>query len=109
MSKYGIKKVNIHVPPKGKQLTPEQIKERKIRLELLRELGVHTALYTDGSIKFPNHPDGIHTYLEDSDAAIRLIMNEGKKELPEDLKERLLYYKSLNWLEKQTGNDEGDD
>lgn len=107
MGNYGIQRTGIIVPAKCKSTVSGN--ERRARIELLRQYGVHTALYTDGSIKFPNHPDGIHTYLEDSDTAIRLIMNEGKKEIPEDLKERLLYYKSLNWLENKTGNDEGDD
>lgn len=102
MGNYSIRKTGIIVPTKNKSTISGS--ERKIRIEILRDLGVNIALYTDSSIKFPEHPDGIHTYMEDSDTAIKLVMNEGKREVPEDLKERLLYYKSLNWLEKQTSN-----
>ena len=106
MSKYGIRKVNIHVPNKYEQLNEEQINERNRREDILEQYGVYTALYTDGSIKFPEHPDGIHYYIKDASEARKLVM--AGKNLPEDLKERLLYYKSLNWLENQTGNNTED-
>lgn len=100
MGNYGIQRTGIIVPAKCKSTVSGN--ERRARIELLRQYGVHTALYTDGSITYPEHPDGIHYYIKDASDAREIVM--AGKELPEDLKERLLYYKSLNWLEKQTGN-----
>lgn len=99
MGKYSVKKLNIptvHQDPENK-LTDEQIAKREEQHDILRKLGVYVALYTDGSINFPGHPDGIHNYLADADEAQNLV--ENNKELPQDLLDRLAYYKPI--MDKQ--------
>lgn len=99
MGKYSVKKLNIptvHQDLKDK-LTDEQIAKREKQHDLLRKLGVYVALYTDGSIKFPGHPDGIHNYLADAHEAQKLV--ESEQELPQDLLDRLAYYKPI--MDKQ--------
>ncbi len=99
MGKYSVKKLNIptvHQDPKDK-LTDEQIVKREKQHDLLRKLGVYVTLYTDDSIKFPGHPDGIHNYIADSLEAQKLV--ESEQELPQDLLDRLAYYKPI--MDKQ--------
>ena len=75
MGKYSVKKLNIptvHKDTKDK-LTDEQIATREKQHDLLRKLGDYIVLYTDGSIKFPGHPDGIHNYLADAHEAQKLV------------------------------------
>jgi hypothetical protein len=79
--------------------TQEEMDEYNRKVDMLYEYGVNIYLYTDGTEILPEHPDGIHNYWRDSSLAIKLVLRENK-ELPEDLKERLLYYKEImgpNW------------
>jgi hypothetical protein len=84
-------------------LTDEQKKEREQKEVYLRSLGVYVRLYTNGLI-YPEHPDGVHNYYKDSAEATNLVMNN--KIIPEDLKERLLYYKPI--MEEQLEQLKGD-
>lgn len=65
---------------------------QKQKIQYLESLGVYISLYTDG-FEFPVHPDGIHTYSKDSHLAKELVFED--KELPQDLLERLAYYKPI--------------
>ena len=96
--KYSMKQVDIpRVKLNERDIVSAEEKEiRRIRHEQLKELGVYVALYVDESFQFPEHPDGIHNYIEDANLAEKLIMSGAQ--IPDDLKERLLFYKSLNWL-----------
>lgn len=88
-----MKKLDINPVP----LKPEQIEtdeERKIRLfreNKLRELGVYTCIFTEKGFQFPVYTDGIHNYKQDASLARELVYSD--KEIPDDLKERLEYYK----------------
>lgn len=75
------------------ELTDEEKIDRTKKEEYLEKYGVNIYSYTNG-IELPRHPDGIHCYAVDSYEAYKLVMNENK-DLPEDLKERLLYYKKI--------------
>lgn len=94
MEKYSVKKLDIPTVHQNKEdiLTEEQKHIREKKHKLLRQLGVYVALYTEG-IEWPGHPDGIHNYLSDSIKAQQLIDND--QELPQDLLDRLAYYKPI--------------
>ena len=100
MSKYSIKQLNIPLVPidPRDKLSNEEKSIREQKYLLLREYGVYVARYTDGNIECINHPDGIHNYRQDAHLAMQLVLKENK-ELPDDLKERLLYYKNI--MEKE--------
>lgn len=70
--------------------TDEEKAERTKKEEYLKEYGVN--IYSYVNMKIPRHSDGIHCYAVDSYEAYKLVMNENK-DIPDDLKERLLYYK----------------
>ena len=96
MNKYNIKHLNIPLVPKSvsdeiSEAENRQLQEKHI---LLRQYGVYVVCYTDKEQADIIHPDGIHNYWQDSCTAQRLVLVEDK-ELPEDLKERLLYYKNI--------------
>ena len=65
-----------------------------VKTEQLSDL--YVGLYAEG-IQFPTHPDGIHGYLTDAYEAKELIMSG--KDLPQDLLDRLAYYKPI--IDKQ--------
>jgi hypothetical protein len=73
-------------------LTEQQKIEIKEREKYLRSLGVYIRLYAE-EIEYPEYIDGIHNYISDSTLARKLV--EQGKEIPDDLKERLLYYKPI--------------
>ena len=94
MGKYSMRELNIPTAPQNKDdiLTEEQKRIISEKHKTLRELGVYIALYTDDFI-WPGHLDGIHNYREDATEAQKLI--ENNQELPQDLLDRLVYYKPI--------------
>lgn len=94
MGKYSVKKLNIPTVHQNKEdiLTEEQKRIREQKHKKLRDLGVYVAMYTD-CIEWPGYPDGVHNYLGDSIEAQKLIEND--QELPQDLLDRLAYYKPI--------------
>lgn len=94
MINYSIQQANI----KGAQLDKDDIlteeEKKNIRncTEKLRQLGVYIGLYAEG-LHLPKHPDGIHGYITDAYEATKLVMDG--KELPQDLLDRLAYYKPI--------------
>ena len=94
MEKYSVRKLNIPTAPQNKDdiLTEEQKRIISEKHKTLREPGVYIALYTDDFI-WPGHLDGIHNYREDATEAQKLI--ENNQELPQDLLDRLAYYKPI--------------
>ncbi len=86
--------VNIKIPPLAYKdnRTEDEIEESNNKIQYLESLEVYFSLYIE-NFKFPVHPDGIHTYLKDSRKAKELV--EADKELPQDLLDRLAYYKTI--------------
>ena len=86
-------KANINIP---KLNTPNISNEESVKyeaiLEKLADLGVHIRVYT-GLSQNIQHPDGMHTYRKDASEAQRLL--ESDQELPQDLLDRLAYYKPI--------------
>lgn len=76
--------------------TEKEVQIREDRYNKLRSIGVYIGLYAEG-IQFPTHPDGIHGYLTDAYEAKELIMSG--KDLPQELLDRLAYYKPI--IDKQ--------
>lgn len=104
MEKYSVRKLDIPTvhPNKEDILTEEQKHIIEKKHKALREIGVYVAMYTDG-IEWPGHPDGIHNYREDATEAQHLIEND--QELPQDLLDRLAYYKPI--IDKQLEESKG--
>ena len=75
------------------KLTPEENKAYEDKVEFLTTLGVDIRCYRKNTETL-KHPDGIHNYNQDSALALNLVLTKNE-ELPNDLKERLLYYKSI--------------
>lgn len=71
----------------------EGIKKRNKRDEYLESLGVYTSLYTSDNSLNIEYTDGKHTYRQDSLEAILLVKDN--QELPQDLLDRLAYYKPI--------------
>ena len=94
MGKYSMRELNIPTAPQNKDdiLTEEQKRIISEKHKTLREIGVYIALYTDDFI-WPGHPDGVHNYREDATEVQKLI--ENNQELPQDLLDRLAYYKPI--------------
>lgn len=92
-----MKKANITVPQLN---TPNISKEENERYEAmvqkLADLGIHIRVYSSLSQNI-QHPDGKHTYRKDATEAQRLL--ESGQELPQDLLDRLAYYKPI--IDKQ--------
>lgn len=84
---------NITVPQLN---TPNISKEENEKYEAvikkLADLGIHIRVYSSLSQNI-QHPDGEHTYRKDATEAQRLL--EDNKELPQDLLDRLAYYKPI--------------
>lgn len=72
--------------------TEEDKIKRCNKVKYLESLGVYFSLYIE-RFEFPVHPDGVHTYLKDSHEAKELV--KADKELPQDLLDRLAYYKPI--------------
>ena len=70
----------------------EQNEKYEAMLAKLESLGIHIRVYSD---VFQNikHPDGKHTYRADASEAQRLLKDD--KDLPQDLLDRLAYYKPI--------------
>lgn len=88
---------NISIP---KLNTPTISNEENMKYEAmlskLSELGIHIRVYSS-SLQNIQHPDGIHTYRKDAREAQRLLEND--QELPQELLDRLAYYKPI--IDKQ--------
>lgn len=95
MGKYSLKQSDALVANinglKGK-LTLEEQRAKEAYILKLQQLGVYVATY-DRGLYYPEHPDGIHNYMKDSREAIKLVY--ANKELPQDLVDRLMYYKPI--------------
>ena len=89
-----INNINIDIPALVPDIveTEEDKIKRCNKVKYLESLGVYFSLYIE-RFDFPVHPDGIHTYLKDSHEAKKLV--EEDKELPQDLLDRLAYYKPI--------------
>lgn len=98
-------KANITVP---KLNTPKLSKEENEKYESvikkLADLGIHIRVYNSLSQNI-QHPDGEHTYRKDATEAQRLL--EDNKELPQDILDRLAYYKTI--MDKQLEFDKADE
>jgi hypothetical protein len=88
-------KLNIKpIPTMADKLISEEKNDRlSRRRERLVNLGVQLSLYVSPNtgFKFPEHPDGIHNYINDTELAEKLV--DDNKEFPEDLVQRFKYYK----------------
>lgn len=93
MSKYDIRTYNIPLQSTKSNWTDEQREEYNRKIDILLQYGVNIAVYDSGD-ETMIHPDGIHNYRKDSALAKKLLLRDNK-ELPDDLKERLLYYKDI--------------
>lgn len=67
-------------------------KEDKLKREYLAEFRVYPLAYIDSRRILTRYTDNEHNYMHDSWLAAQLVMNENK-ELPFDLRWRLLYYR----------------
>jgi len=94
MSKYDIQTYDIPVESIKSTWTDKERNEYNSKIQLLKKYGIDISLYTNNMISNVEHPDGIHNYRQDSYTAMQLVLKENK-ELPDNLKERLLYYKSI--------------
>lgn len=69
-----------------------RIEKYEIMVERLASLGIYIRLYSN-SLQNIQHPDGEHTYRKDATKAQKLL--EDDKKLPQDLLDRLAYYKPI--------------
>lgn len=69
-----------------------KIEEDRAKREYLEEFRVYPYVYIDSRRVLTRYTDNRHNYLSDSILAERLLLNENK-ELPFDLRWRLLYYR----------------
>ena len=83
------KPYKLNIPRTSKK----DIKKRNKRDEYLESLGVYTSLYTSDNSLNIEYTDGKHTYRQDSLEAT-MIVRDGQ-ELPQDLLDRLAYYKPI--------------
>lgn len=67
-------------------------KEDKLKREYLAEFRVYPLAYIDSPRVLTKYTDGENNYMRDSWLAAKLVMDENK-ELPFDLRWRLLYYR----------------
>lgn len=93
------KNYKLNIPRTSK----EDIKNRNERDEYLASLGVYTSLYTSDSSLNIEYIDGKHNYREDYIEATMLVRDN--QELPQDLLDRLAYYKPI--IDKQLEEDQG--
>lgn len=70
----------------------EENEKYEAMVKKLADLGIHIRVYSSLSQNI-QHPDGEHTYKKDATEAQRLI--ESEQELPQDLLDRLAYYKPI--------------
>lgn len=96
-------KVNKHYELNTPRTSKEDIEKRNKRNKYLESLGVYTSLYTSDSSLNIEYIDGKHNYRQDSIEAIMLV-REGQ-ELPQDLLDRLAYYKPI--IDKQLEESNG--
>lgn len=86
-------KANINVPKLNtKKLNKKENEKYEIMVERLASLGIYIRLYSN-SLQNIQHPDGEHTYRKDATEAQKLL--EDDKKLPQDLLDRLAYYKPI--------------
>lgn len=86
-------RANIHIPKLNTStLTEEQNIKYEAMLNKLADLGIHIRVYSNSSQNI-QHPDNMHTYRKDAREAQRLL--ENNQELPQDLLDRLAYYKPI--------------
>lgn len=88
-------RLNINIPelntPKFSKKENDKYEEM---LKKLENLGIYIRVYCDATGIFKlKHPDGIHTYKKDAAEAQKLL--ENNQELPQDLLDRLAYYKPI--------------
>lgn len=75
-------------------ISEDDIRKRTEISEYLRTLGIYNSLYTNKSGLYNlKHSDGIHRYMDDALDAQTLLEND--EELPQDLLDRLVYYKPI--------------
>lgn len=83
------KRYKLNIPETSK----EEVEKRNKRDKYLASLGVYTYLYTSDDSLNIEYTDGKHTYMQDYIEAVLLVKND--KELPQDLLDRLAYYKPI--------------
>lgn len=94
-------KANISIPKLNISRTSKEDIEK--RNKYLKSLGVYTSLYTSDSSLNIEYIDGKHNYRQDSIEAIMLV--RGGQELPQELLDRLAYYKPI--IDKQLEESKG--
>lgn len=82
--------------------TEEEKKQYKEAIDKLYELGIDIYEY-DGRNWNVYYTDGIHNFRVDSLQAIRLILDQ-HKEIPDDLRTRLEYYKKVREQQDKKDN-----
>lgn len=88
-----MKKLNITVPKLNtSKFSKEENEKYEAMVTKLASLGINIRLYSS-SLQNIQHPDGEHTYRKDATEAQRLL--EKGQELPQDLLDRLAYYKPI--------------
>lgn len=88
-----MKKANITVPQLNTpNISKEENEKYEAMIKKLADLGIHIRVYSSLSQNI-QHPDGEHTYKKDATEAQKLI--ESEQELPQDLLDRLAYYKPI--------------
>lgn len=70
----------------------KKLEEDKLKREYLAEFRVYPFAYIDSERILTRYTDNEHNYMHDSWTAARIVMEENK-ELPFDLRWRLLYYR----------------
>lgn len=90
-----MKQLNITVPKLNIQkFSKEENDKYETIVAKLASLGIYIRVYCDIDNVFTlKHPDGIHTYKKDAYEAQRLLEND--KEIPQELLDRLAYYKPI--------------
>ncbi len=85
----------------NERYTEEEQRRYKHEVGLLYELGIDIYQY-DGQIrKNIVYTDGIHNSISDEQQAVNIILRQ-HKDIPDDLKVRLEYYKSIREQEENT-------
>lgn len=74
-------------------MTEEQKSIRNEKINFLRNLGVYVELYSDTSKLLVYYKDTEYNYISDSTEAQKLVMCN--KPLPQELLDRLAYYKPI--------------